>query len=154
MVISTGAVLGKANPVQLIVMTLVELIFFYVSRWINRKFLEVPWWDLPLRGGNVTGAVEQLCQELQQRLCVAWVSPQMVSVLLVQVPEHLSVMHVFLFGVYFGLALASRFPEAPPGLDKNRSTPKSELFSVLGESCLECPSCLRHCRENMGRAGV
>ncbi|NWY93619.1 RHD protein, partial [Loxia curvirostra] len=87
-VISTGAVLGKANPVQLIVMTLVELIFFYVSRWINRKFLEVP--------------------------------------------EHLSVMHVFLFGAYFGLALASRFPEAPPGLDKNRSTPKSELFSVLG----------------------
>lgn len=87
-VISTGAVLGKANPVQLIVMTLVELFFFYMSRCINRKFLEVP--------------------------------------------EHLSVMHVFLFGAYFGLALASRFPEAPPGLDKNRSTPKSELFSVLG----------------------
>ncbi|CAN8200466.1 unnamed protein product [Coccothraustes coccothraustes] len=87
-VISTGAVLGKANPVQLIVMTLVELIFLHMSRWINREFLEVP--------------------------------------------EPLSAMHVFLFGAYFGLALASRFPEAPPGLDKNRSTPKSELFSVLG----------------------
>ncbi|NXR91237.1 RHL protein, partial [Hypocryptadius cinnamomeus] len=87
-VISTGAVLGKANPVQLIVMTLVELIFFYMSRWINGIFLEVP--------------------------------------------EHLAVMHVHLFGAYFGLALTSRFPEPPPGLDKNRSTPKSELFSVLG----------------------
>ncbi|NXP68761.1 RHL protein, partial [Chloropsis cyanopogon] len=87
-VISTGAVLGKANPVQLIVMTLVELIFFYMSRCINRTFLEVP--------------------------------------------EHLSLMHVHLFGAYFGLALTSRFPEPPPGLDKNRSTPKSELFSVLG----------------------
>ncbi|NWH41211.1 RHL protein, partial [Chloropsis hardwickii] len=87
-VISTGAVLGKANPVQLIVMTLVELTFFYVSRCINRTFLKVS--------------------------------------------EHLSLMHVHLFGAYFGLALTSRFPEPPPRLDKNRSTPKSELFSVLG----------------------
>ncbi|NXL70144.1 RHL protein, partial [Leptocoma aspasia] len=87
-VISTGAVLGKANPVQLIVMTLVELIIFYVSRCINSKFL--------------------------------------------QVPEKLTLMHVHLFGAYFGLALTSRFPGPPPGLDKNRSTPKSDLFSVLG----------------------
>ncbi|NWR51561.1 RHL protein, partial [Regulus satrapa] len=87
-VISTGAVLGKANPVQLIVMTLVELIIFYVSRCINRTVL--------------------------------------------QVPQQLSLMHVHLFGAYFGLAVASRFPEPPPGLDKNRSTPKSELFSMLG----------------------
>ncbi|NXD00912.1 RHL protein, partial [Certhia familiaris] len=87
-VISTGAVLGKANPVQLIVMTLVELIIFHVSRCINRTFL--------------------------------------------QVPEHLTLLHVHLFGAYFGLAVTSRFPEPPPGLDKNRSTPKSELFSMLG----------------------
>ncbi|KAL9824744.1 blood group Rh(CE) polypeptide isoform 3-T3 [Geothlypis trichas] len=87
-IISTGAVLGRANPLQLIIMTLVELIFFYVSRYINETFLEVP--------ARLTG------------------------------------MHVFLFGAYFGLALASRCPEPPPGLDKDRSTPKSELFSVLG----------------------
>ncbi|NWX38587.1 RHL protein, partial [Notiomystis cincta] len=87
-VISAGAVLGKANPVQLIVMTLVELILFYVSRCINKTLL--------------------------------------------QVPEHLTLMHVHLFGAYFGLAVSSRFPEPPPGLDKNRSTPKSDLFSMLG----------------------
>ncbi|NXB12919.1 RHL protein, partial [Cnemophilus loriae] len=87
-VISTGAVLGKANPVQLIVMTLVELIIFYMSRCINETLL--------------------------------------------QVPDHLALMHVHLFGAYFGLAVTSRFPEPPPGLDKNRSTPKSDLFSVLG----------------------
>ncbi|NXS33970.1 RHD protein, partial [Pomatostomus ruficeps] len=87
-VISTGAVLGKANPVQLIVMTLVELILFYLSRCINRRFL--------------------------------------------QVPDSLTLRHVHLFGAYFGLAAASRFPRAPPGLDKNRSTPTSDLFSVLG----------------------
>ncbi|NXO85332.1 RHL protein, partial [Sitta europaea] len=87
-VISTGAVLGKANPVQLIVMTLVELIIFYVSRCINRTFL--------------------------------------------QVPEHLTLLHVHLFGAYFGLAVTSRFPEPPPGLDKHRSSPKSDLFSMLG----------------------
>ncbi|KAM4884913.1 blood group Rh(CE) polypeptide isoform 2-T2 [Sylvia borin] len=87
-VISSGAVLGKASPVQLIVMTLLELIFFCISRCINRKFL--------------------------------------------QVPEHLSLLHVHLFGTYFGLAATSRFPEPPPGLDKGRSTPKSDLFSMLG----------------------
>ncbi|NXX95152.1 RHD protein, partial [Centropus bengalensis] len=40
-VISTGAVLGKANPVQLILMTVVEIIAFHVSRWINVTFLLV-----------------------------------------------------------------------------------------------------------------
>lgn len=87
-VISAGAVLGKANPVQLIVMSLVELILFHVSRCINSKYLKVP--------------------------------------------ENLTLMHGHLFGAYFGLAVTSRFPEPPPGLDKNRSSPKSELFSVLG----------------------
>ncbi|NXA92543.1 RHL protein, partial [Melanocharis versteri] len=87
-VISTGAVLGKANPVQLIVMTLVELIVFYASRWINKTLLEVP--------------------------------------------DHLTLLHVHLFGAYFGLAVTSRFPEPPPGLDKSRSSPKSDLFSMLG----------------------
>ncbi|NWR36384.1 RHL protein, partial [Tachuris rubrigastra] len=86
--ISTGAVLGKTNLVQLIVMTIVELIVFYVSRWINRRYLEVG--------------------------------------------DHLSLMHVHLFGAYFGLAVTSCFPEPSPRLDKNRSTPKSDLFSMLG----------------------
>ena len=40
-VISTGAVLGKANPVQLILMTVVEIIVFYMSRWINNTVLQV-----------------------------------------------------------------------------------------------------------------
>ncbi|NWV12373.1 RHL protein, partial [Ptilonorhynchus violaceus] len=87
-VISTGAVLGKANPVQLIVMTLVELSVFRVSRWINGRFLEVE--------------------------------------------DNLTLMHVHLFGAYFGLAVTSRFPAPPPGLDKSRSSPRSDLFSVLG----------------------
>ncbi|XP_050182522.1 blood group Rh(CE) polypeptide [Myiozetetes cayanensis] len=86
--ISTGAVLGKTNLLQLIVMTLVELIVFCVSRWINRRYLEVG--------------------------------------------DHLSLMHVYLFGAYFGLAATSCFPEPSPKLDKNRSTPKSDLFSMLG----------------------
>lgn len=40
-VISTGAVLGKANPVQLILMTVLELIVFRMSRWMNNTFLQV-----------------------------------------------------------------------------------------------------------------
>ncbi|NWI55889.1 RHD protein, partial [Calyptomena viridis] len=88
-VISTGAVLGKSNLLQLIVMTLVELIAFRVSRWINTEFMEVP-------------------------------------------EYHLSLTHVHLFGAYFGLAVAFCFPEPSPRLDKNRSTPKSDLLSMLG----------------------
>jgi len=40
-VISTGAVLGKANPVQLILMTVVEIIVFHMSKWSNNTFLGV-----------------------------------------------------------------------------------------------------------------
>ncbi|KFR03470.1 RH-like, partial [Nipponia nippon] len=87
-VISTGAVLGKANPVQLILMTVVEIIVFHVSKWINNTFLQV-------------------CNSI-------------------------SMMHVHLFGAYFGLAVSSRFSEPSPRSEKNASTPKSDLLSVLG----------------------
>ncbi|NWQ87722.1 RHD protein, partial [Burhinus bistriatus] len=87
-VISTGAVLGKTNPVQLIVMTVVEIIVFHVSRWINNVFLEVP--------------------------------------------NDISMMHVHLFGAYFGLAVSSCFSEPSPRSEKNASTPKSDLLSMLG----------------------
>ncbi|KFP10829.1 RH-like protein [Egretta garzetta] len=87
-VISTGAVLGKANPVQLILMTVVEIIFFHISRWINHTFL--------------------------------------------QIPDSIGMMHVHMFGAYFGLAVSSRFSEPSPRSEKNASTSKSDLLSVLG----------------------
>ncbi|NXX48276.1 RHD protein, partial [Tricholaema leucomelas] len=87
-VISTGAVLGKANPVQLIVMAVVELAAFHGSRGINSVFL--------------------------------------------QAPDNRTMMHVHLFGAYFGLALSSRFSEPSPRSEKSRRTPKSDLFSMLG----------------------
>ncbi|KAM6045511.1 RH-like [Chlamydotis macqueenii] len=87
-VISTGAVLGKTNPVQLILMTVVEIIVFHMSRWINNVFL--------------------------------------------QVPDNISMMHVHLFGAYFGLAVSSRFSEPLPRSEKHASTPKLDLFSMLG----------------------
>lgn len=40
-VISTGAVLGKTNPIQLILMTIVELIFFQISQWLSNTLLKV-----------------------------------------------------------------------------------------------------------------
>ncbi|XP_013152092.1 RH-like protein [Falco peregrinus] len=87
-VISAGTVLGKTNPVQLILMTVVEMIVFHMSRWINSTFL--------------------------------------------QVPDKISVMHAPLFGAYFGLAISSRFSEPSPRSEKNASTPKSDLLSMLG----------------------
>ncbi|NXS91537.1 RHD protein, partial [Jacana jacana] len=87
-VISAGAVLGKTNPVQLILMTVVEIICFHISKSINSIFLQVP--------GNS------------------------------------SMMHVHLFGAYFGLAVSSCFSEPLPRSEKNASTPKSDLLSMLG----------------------
>ncbi|KFO78053.1 RH-like [Cuculus canorus] len=87
-VISTGAVLGKANPVQLILMTIVEIMFFHTSRWINNTFL--------------------------------------------MVQDGISMMHVLLFGAYFGLAVSSRFSEPSPRSEKKASTPKSDLLAMLG----------------------
>ncbi|KAM6239871.1 blood group Rh(CE) polypeptide isoform 2-T3 [Porphyrio hochstetteri] len=86
--ISTGAVLGKANPLQLILMAIVEVIFFHMSRWINTTFL--------------------------------------------QVPDNVSMMHVHLFGAYFGLAVSSHFSDPSPRSEKNASTAKSDLLSMLG----------------------
>uniref|UniRef100_A0A8C6JGN1 Uncharacterized protein n=1 Tax=Melopsittacus undulatus TaxID=13146 RepID=A0A8C6JGN1_MELUD len=87
-VISTGAVLGKANPVQLILMTVLELIVFRMSRWMSNTFLLVT--------------------------------------------DSISMMHVHLFGAYFGLAVSACFSEPSPRTDKNARTPKSDLLSMLG----------------------
>ncbi|XP_064381146.1 RH-like protein isoform X2 [Dromaius novaehollandiae] len=87
-VISSAAVLGKANPIQLIVMTIVEIAAFHLSRWTNERYLEVE--------------------------------------------DSISMMHVYLFGAYFGLAVSFSFSEPSPNLEKNASTPKSDLLSMLG----------------------
>ncbi|NXP09874.1 RHD protein, partial [Thinocorus orbignyianus] len=87
-VISAGAVLGKTNPVQLILMTVVEITFFHISKWINSIILQVP-------GSS-------------------------------------NMVHVHLFGAYFGLAVSFFFSEPPPRSEKNASTSKSDLFSMLG----------------------
>ncbi|NWV00131.1 RHD protein, partial [Upupa epops] len=86
--ISTGAVLGKANPVQLILMTIVEIIGFHLSRCLNKYFL--------------------------------------------QVQDEVSMTDAPLFGAYFGLAFSFQFSEPLPRSEKNRSTPKSDLLSMLG----------------------
>ncbi|XP_074750618.1 RH-like protein isoform X1 [Strix uralensis] len=87
-VISTGAVLGKTNPVQLSLMTVVEMVAFHMSKWMHNTFLKIS--------------------------------------------DNGSMMHVHLFGAYFGLAASSRFSEPLPGSEKNASTPKSDLLSMLG----------------------
>ncbi|XP_031450825.1 blood group Rh(CE) polypeptide isoform X2 [Phasianus colchicus] len=87
-VISIGAVLGKINPMQSIVMTVVEIVVFCMSKLINMYILKASYL--------------------------------------------VSMMHVHLFGAYFGLAVSSRFSEPPPRAEKNASTPKSDLLSMLG----------------------
>uniref|UniRef100_A0A8D0F9U7 Ammonium transporter AmtB-like domain-containing protein n=1 Tax=Strix occidentalis caurina TaxID=311401 RepID=A0A8D0F9U7_STROC len=87
-VISTGAVLGKTNPVQLSLMTVVEMVAFHMSRWMHNTFLKIS--------------------------------------------DNASMMHAHLFGAYFGLAASSHFSEPLPGSEKNASTPKSDLLSMLG----------------------
>lgn len=59
-VISTGAVLGKTNPIQLIMMTIVELIFFQISQWLSNTLLKVPEGDFQAHGGQYCWDVEML----------------------------------------------------------------------------------------------
>ncbi|NXD11480.1 RHL protein, partial [Nothocercus nigrocapillus] len=87
-VISFAAILGKANPVQLVVMTIVEIAAFHLNRWISKMYL--------------------------------------------QITDLTSMMHVHLFGAYFGLAVSASFPVLQPGFEKSASTPMSCLLSVLG----------------------
>ncbi|KFV75119.1 Blood group Rh(D) polypeptide, partial [Dryobates pubescens] len=54
-VISTGAVLGKANPVQLILMAVVEIIAFHGSRGMSQVFLQLPD-SITMRQGHLFGA--------------------------------------------------------------------------------------------------
>uniref|UniRef100_A0A8C8SZ55 Ammonium transporter AmtB-like domain-containing protein n=1 Tax=Pelusios castaneus TaxID=367368 RepID=A0A8C8SZ55_9SAUR len=88
--ISAGALLGKANPIQLIWMALVEVAAFSTSRWINVKFLKVE--------------------------------------------EHTSLMHVHIFGTYFGLAASWWLHRSSLSnrVEKEKSNPISDLFSMLG----------------------
>ncbi|XP_067389842.1 blood group Rh(CE) polypeptide isoform X2 [Emydura macquarii macquarii] len=88
--ISAGALLGKANPIQLIWMAMVEVAAFSTSRWINVKFLKVE--------------------------------------------EHTSLMHVHIFGTYFGLAASWWLYHSSRNerVEKEKSNPISALFSMLG----------------------
>ena len=42
--ISFGVVLGKASPLQLIVMALIEIVLFFVNEVLGRKYLGVSNW--------------------------------------------------------------------------------------------------------------
>uniref|UniRef100_A0A8D0DJ31 Ammonium transporter AmtB-like domain-containing protein n=1 Tax=Salvator merianae TaxID=96440 RepID=A0A8D0DJ31_SALMN len=87
--ISSGAVLGKVNLLQLIWMAMVELTAFTVNRWIAVDILKI---------GN-----------------------------------HESLMHVHLFGTYFGLMASWKCCHSlMPKLEKQRSQPVSDKFAMLG----------------------
>ncbi|EMP28049.1 Ammonium transporter Rh type B-B [Chelonia mydas] len=88
--ISAGALLGKANPIQLIWMAMVEVAAFSTNRWINVRFLKIE--------------------------------------------EHTSLMHVHIFGTYFGLAVSwwLYHPSLSKRIEKETSNLISDLFSMLG----------------------
>ncbi|XP_025054395.1 RH-like protein isoform X3 [Alligator sinensis] len=88
--ISAGAVLGKANPFQLICMAMVETTAFCASRWTNVYILEIE--------------------------------------------EHVSLMHVHIFGTFFGLMVSWWLtqPSLRRETGKEDSDVTSDLFSMLG----------------------
>ncbi|OCT94911.1 hypothetical protein XELAEV_18012594mg [Xenopus laevis] len=87
--ISSGVVLGKVNPVQLIVMAAIEVPVYCVNRYVMETHLKV-----------------------------------------------MSMMHVHIFGAYFGLAVSWLI--TPPSIsnkvnkEKEKSDAISDIFSVLG----------------------
>ncbi|KAM6428232.1 blood group Rh(CE) polypeptide isoform 1-T5 [Liasis olivaceus] len=88
--ISSGAMLGKANLMQLIWMALVEVTVFAVNRWV--------------------------------------------AVNILQIQNHISVMHAHLFGAYFGLMVSWMLYHSSLSqkAEKERSRPVSNMFAVLG----------------------
>uniref|UniRef100_A0A6I8NAL5 Ammonium transporter AmtB-like domain-containing protein n=1 Tax=Ornithorhynchus anatinus TaxID=9258 RepID=A0A6I8NAL5_ORNAN len=88
MLISAGAILGQANLVQLLVMTLVEVTAFSATRWLSLEILQT----------------------------------------------HEFMMHVHIFGAYFGLTVAwflwKPLPKEASGKAKAANT--TGLFSMLG----------------------
>ncbi|OCT92206.1 rh blood group D antigen S homeolog isoform X1 [Xenopus laevis] len=90
--ISSGVVLGKVNPVQLIVMAAIEVPVYCVNRYIMETYLKM---------------------EIQ-----------------------VSMMHVYIFGAYFGLAVSWLI--TPPSIsnkvnkEKEKSDAISDIFSMLG----------------------
>ncbi|XP_034269392.1 RH-like protein isoform X3 [Pantherophis guttatus] len=88
--ISTGAILGKANLMQLTLMAMVEVTVFTVNRWM--------------------------------------------AVNLLQIQSHVSVMHVHLFGAYFGLMVSWTLYHSSLSrkAEKERSRAISNMFAVLG----------------------
>ncbi|XP_053124371.1 RH-like protein [Hemicordylus capensis] len=88
--VSVGAVLGKASPIQLTWMAVMELTVFIANRWIAVHFL--------------------------------------------QIENHLSLMHVHLFGACFGL-MVSWFlyhPLLSSRVERERSSRVSDLLAMLG----------------------
>ncbi|XP_062818880.1 blood group Rh(CE) polypeptide isoform X2 [Anolis carolinensis] len=90
MLISVGAVLGKANLMQLIWMAVVELTVFGLNRWI--------------------------------------------AVAIMKIANHVSLMHVHLFGAYFGLMVSWKLYHSSLSsrVEKEGSKPTSDTFAMLG----------------------
>ncbi|XP_061453335.1 RH-like protein isoform X2 [Rhineura floridana] len=88
--ISAGAILGKANLMQLLWMALVEVTVFAVNRWLAVDILGIK--------------------------------------------SHTSLMHVHLFGTYFGLTVSWKLcpSSLSPKVEKERSQPVSDMFAMLG----------------------
>uniref|UniRef100_A0A8D2J1W0 Ammonium transporter AmtB-like domain-containing protein n=1 Tax=Varanus komodoensis TaxID=61221 RepID=A0A8D2J1W0_VARKO len=88
--ISSGAVLGKVNLMQLVFMAMVEVTAFIVNRWLAEHFL--------------------------------------------QIKSHVTLMHVPLFGAYFGLMVSWILYHSSLNrtVEKESSRPVSNLFAMLG----------------------
>ncbi|XP_028594644.2 RH-like protein isoform X1 [Podarcis muralis] len=88
--ISAGAILGKANLMQLICMAMVEVAVFAGNRWIIVDVLGIK--------------------------------------------SHISLMHVHLFGAFFGSTVSWFLYNSSlhPKVEKERSKPASDVFAMLG----------------------
>ena len=123
--ISFGAVLGKTSPVQLLIMTILEITIFSINEHIVVQILKVGAFKYT-RGGQAT-----------TRMYIQ-AYPKITFLGLVQASDVGASMIIHAFGAYFGLAVARMLyrPALRNGHENDGSVYHSDLFAMIGESQL------------------
>lgn len=136
--ISFGAVLGKTSPVQLLIMTVLEITIFSINEHLVANVLHVnTQWNTQDKNlfpawGMISSS---LCVSVFVLTWIGLTAPP-ASSLLSQANDVGASMIIHAFGAYFGLAVARVLyrPGLRNGHENDGSVYHSDLFAMIGKS--------------------
>ncbi|CAJ1073944.1 rh blood group%2C D antigen isoform X3 [Xyrichtys novacula] len=134
--ISIGIVMGKTNPVHLILIAMLEVSGFVLNKWLLRTLLRVSF----LRKCFIKFPYLQVsCNSYKICLfCPLTIVNGLTMSFSLQVQLPNSIMQLHIFGTLFGLVLTWMLyrTESERQFEKEKSDCKMGLFSMLGSICL------------------